>query len=45
MRAEKKTVLGVDAPPPRLTPWALGLIAGALALPVAVILWTLEALQ
>jgi hypothetical protein len=44
MRSQKSTVLGHDAPPPRLTMQALTLIACALSVPAALILWGIEAI-
>jgi len=43
MRQKEIRVFGIAAPPPRVTLWALGLIASALSLPVAIILWGIEA--
>jgi len=43
MRQKEIRILGVVAPPPRLTLWALGGIASVLSVPVAVILWGIEA--
>lgn len=43
MRHKDSAILGIKAPPPRLTWQALTLIASALSLPVAVILWGIEA--
>lgn len=39
---KKLAVMGVHAPAPRLTLAGLSLIAGAVALPVACVLWLVE---
>ncbi|MGR1582260.1 hypothetical protein ACSSNL_12425 [Thalassobius sp. S69A] len=42
MNQKETRVLGVRALTPRLTVWALTLIASAVSVPVAVILWAIE---
>lgn len=42
MKRKQTQILRVIAPSARLTGWALALIAGGVALPVACLLWALE---